>query len=91
MLSKTARIAPRGVNSLLLPRGGYKPRAPSGARAMAGTSVFKDVAQAPPDPILVRCRWRPRPLAPRLLLPARRALRLTRLAPRARAPRAGRA
>jgi hypothetical protein len=68
MLSKTARIAPRGVSNLLLarrPRGGYKPRAPSGARAMAGTSVFKDVAQAPPDPILVRARWRPRPLAPR--------------------------
>jgi hypothetical protein len=58
MLCKTAlRLTPRGASSVLpasRPRGGgFKSRAPSGARAMAAT-IFKDVPQAPPDPILVR-------------------------------------
>ena len=56
MMVKTAlRLTPRGASKVLSrPRGGFGiARAPSGARAMAAT-IFKDVPQAPPDPILVR-------------------------------------
>ena len=84
MLSKTAlRLTPRGAKTLLTAasRPHHKPRAPSGrfrATAMASPSIFKDVAQAPPDPILVRHRAAARDPSPEGRLPARRGAALTR-------------